>query len=819
MIKILLLCLLMVLIASSYQISLAQRGVGRPIEGKAVIKGRIIDSVSNQPISYVTISLLSLPDSMVVNCAISKDDGSFIIDKVASGIYTMKISFISYGSVFRNNIEVTSSNNNYDFGTIKLTPKSVMSGEVEVTAEKDIVSYKIDKKIINVAEVLGAKGGTAADALRNTPSVNIDPDGNITLRGSANFQVMIDGKPTIMSGQDVLNHLPASSVESIEIITNPSAKYDPAGTSGIVNIILRKEKMNAFSGIVNSSVGTNDKYNGDLTVNYREGSTNLFFSLEGNSSRYLPTSDFMRETYYNDTTFFVHSVMNRAMKINGYKLNFGIDQDISELSSISISADAGYFGFDRFFPTKFSDWKNVDVNKNYSVNNDDFFLDGNYYTGNTNFQQSFDDAGHKINCNVYFGHWEGKRNEDMSKMITDQDFNLFNAQAIKYRNDERQNKSHNIIKLEYTLPIDEVSKFEAGYEGSMEWLNSGFLYEDFDTLAQTWNKNLNYSNDLSFNQVTEAVYAMYSNSIFDIDFQLGLRGEYFYRNLDQKTLGVQYRFEDFTLYPTLHITKQLPDFHQIQFSYSRRVNRPDARILNPFPDYVDDYYVSKGNPALEPEYTDSYELNYRKSIGQSFISIEGYYRQTDKSITRSNEIIENDKLLLTYVNLNKDYLYGAEISTYWTVFSWLRFNASCNYFNYNLVENYDGQEHHNNRNIFDANAMLNLIISQDTYIQLSGYYQGPRLLADGEMQKIYTFGFAIRQDFFEHALTVALRGHDFLGTADYKFNNFRDNYKSYGSFDPESPTFTLSLSYKINNFKKQQREGETFDIQPPTVGF
>ncbi len=780
--------------------------------GPGTITGSVIDSLSKAPVIYATITVQNPKDSSIVTGAITDDKGSFSVKGLPLGEYFVKTSFIGYLNTIVNKVKITSDNKIISLGTVSLYPSGVTSQEVSVSAQKDVVSYKLDKKVVNVSQMPEAQGGSAAEALRNAPSVSVDMENNVSLRGSGNFTVLIDGRPTSLSGQDALKQIPAAAIENIEIITNPSAKYDPDGTTGIINLILKKQETGGFNGIVNGSVGTKDKYSADFLTNYRTNGNNFFIGGHYNDRKYRPNSDFTREVYYNDTTQYVKPLMDRLMNPYGYGLKAGVDYKINETHSLSLSGDWGSFSFDRIFPSKYHEWTNPGTVDKYYLNTDDFLMDGKYFSTNLIYNLKFEETGNELNTSLLFSGWDGGRTESMNKYITDALYNSTGTPMMK-KNKEDQVKTYFKAKADYTKEFSEKSKLEAGFNSEGGWGDASYDFWDYDTLTSIWGLNKDLTNSLKFDYNLQALYTTFSEEFLTIQFQVGLRAEYYYRDIRQVTLQTDYKNEQFSLFPTVHLSRQFDGGHQLQMSYSKRVNRPDERLLNPFPDYTDDYHVSTGNPNLESEYTHSYELSYRKSFDNSFVSLESYYRETYNSFSRINELKSDNKLWITIINLDRDYSYGLELNGNIAFTQWLRLNANANLYNYNIETEYNNQKYKKNANTFTCYGALQIFPSQTTFIQLTGYYSGKQLQMDGEQKPVYTFGLSVKQDFFDRAFSVVLSGQDIFNTAKYEFVNQTGNYKSYGVFYPETPSFVLSLSYRINNYNQmEQPQRESINI-------
>lgn len=783
-------------------------------KGNGSVSGFIVDSLTNLPMQYATVSLLSQADSSIISGSITNSDGSFTIDDLPSMNYLCKVSYIGYEKTFIRNIDLKQSNPNIDLGRIVLIPADENKEEILVTSEKDAISYQVDKKVINVSQMLAGKGGNVTDILRQIPSVNVDIEGNVSLRGSGNFQVLIDGKPTLLSATDVFRQIPSDMIESIEIITNPSAKYDPDGTSGIINIIMVKKKRFGYNGMITTSVGTRDKYNAGVQLNIKNGDLGFLIGADYGNNKYHPKSDFIREMYYGtDTVLYAQTKMNRLINPDNHKFKLGADYNFSESDNSSLTFEYGKYDFIRVFPTDMHYWSKPEYENHYAFNYDDMLYGGNLFQTTFNFQHKFEEKDNDLQANLIYANWNGGFKGNTTYYTQEDSMNFPNYYGPAQNRSSLDDKKHQArLSIDYTKRT-ETDKIELGSLTDVKYSKSYYLYQSLMTDRDIWLTNEGLTNDYDFNFIIQALYATYSSDIFGFDYELGVRLEYYKRQLNQITMDVKYPYEKFSVFPTFHLTRQLAEEQQIQFSYSRRVERPHERLLNPFPDYTDNIYISAGNPNLKPEYTNSFELNYRYGFEQSFFAIETYFRQTEDLITQYQSLRDDGKILLSVVNLNKDYLYGAEFSSSITLYKWFRFNANMNYYSYSLEEKLENRNRTTSKNIFSTNLIATFIITPNTFLQLNGNYNSPTITATGDMDEVYSAGATIKQDFLDKKLSVSLQTQDVFGTARYRFNSFSSGFRTYGEYIPERYVFRLNVTYLINDYRRQVPKSENLELE------
>ena len=766
------------------------------------ITGIVRDVQNDTTIEYANIALYSV-DSVLITGTISRADGVFTLEKVAYGEYFLIIDFIGYEKTIISDIKVNKKNKEINIGEINLQQATEEIDEIEIIAEKNYIDYKIDKKVINVSQQTNAIGGTAADALENAPSIDVDIEGNVTLRGSSSYTVLIDGKPTVMKGSDLLKQIPSSTIQSIEIITNPSAKYDPEGTAGIINIIMKKENRDGFNGIINLNVATWDKFGGDFTLNYRKNKINFFVNSSYNRNPFHADSENNREMFFTDTSNFVDEVTKRTYTMIPWRNNAGIDYYLNDNNTVSISGTYGGWGMQRLFDTEYHAWTEPNTDEYFSTSNNKYIIDGKYFSGNLNYQHTFSKPEHKIDFNISAWQWNGKMNEQSNLQFTDETYSVL-GEEVKSRSDLDNLKNTLESKLDYSLPIKN-SKIEAGINTKLVQGTSDFLFENWNN---EWDENTDYTNEMFFRRNIFSGYTTFASKLWGFDYQLGLRLEYTDRLLEQKTTNEQYELKLFNYYPTVHISRDLPKNQQIQLSYSRRIKRPQDWQLNPFPGYSDSYNYFQGNPNLEPEDIDSYELNYILRSKKITFSTGFYYRQTNNTQTMTLDVMEEnpDIIYLSFDNLDKTEAFGNEIMLNYKPTKWLNFNLGGNVYRQIVSANLVGDDINSKMNSWTSRLTTSIFLSKTTKIQLTAMYNSPTIQGQGTVQQFYMFNAAIRQELFKRKLSISLNVRDIFSTGSYIVEMENNDFSSYFIHKGESPVVRLSISYRINNYKNKRRE-------------
>lgn len=784
-------------------------------KSKPGISGIILDAREKVPMEYANVRLFSKADSSLITGTITNNSGSFSLKNIPSGEYYLVIDFIGYEKKVIDNISITEKSKNIALQQIFLEGAASQLGEVNIVAEKDYVQYKIDKKVVNVAKNPNSSGGTASDALRDVPSVTVDADGTVSLRGSTNFTVLVDGKPSALSGNDLLRQIPAATIENIEVITNPSAKYDPNGTSGIINIVLKKNYQNGINGIVNASAGMGEKYSGDFLINYRKDKWNYFISANANTRLFTGTSDVLRTDRLGinmDSVRTSDVFQGRSFRTHGMNYKGGADFYVNDKNSISFSQEYGIFGFTRsiFSVNKLAS----DVNLRYFTTDDDFVVDGDYYTSYANYQHKFKQKGHEWNTSLNYTYFSGIRTEEVLQQNTDASWQSNGNTPYRFKSLNDVLRNFGQLKTDYTMPIGNNKKIEAGYHYDLSYTDLAYQTQLFDDAAQQWRIQNNEKYKLPINQEIHAAYTTFSSNIRKIDYQLGLRYEYLYRDVNASSEMPSTKIQLNTFYPSVHASYKLPKEQQLQLSFSKKTNRPQDWMLNPYPNYSDGLFRSVGNAKLKPENIFSYELGYMKNLKKSFISVTTFYRETKDLLSQKLVLLSNGEMLQTFDNYNRQYSYGIESMLNLTMNKWLRVNATGSFFHYHIKTDFEENTSVNNKTeTYYVRVVPTFTLPKGTIIQFTNNYNGPGYFAQFKTFARYTADIAVKHDFLKKKFSVTLRGSDIFATGKFKIEVNDKAYSVKQSILGEQQMLTLSVSYKINNFTRNMRQGDNTQFE------
>ncbi len=772
------------------------------------IKGEIIEESTGNAMEYANVAVYNVTDSSLVTGGITNEKGEFEIKGMQMGEYYLEAQFIGFEKSKVDDIILDKETPSFNSGKIKLSPSAVALESVNVVADKAAVEYKLDKKVVNVSQVYSAAGGSAANVLENTPSVQVDIEGNVTLRGSGSFTVLIDGRPSVLTGSDALRQIPASALENIEIITNPSAKYEPDGSAGIINLITKKNSMNGLSGIINGTIGTGDKYRGDFLLNYRTEKFNYFLGADWRDETNYGSMNSSRETYLGDTTKFLTIDGDRDFIRGGQNFKGGFDFYLSDKTTFTLSGEVGKSKNNRSGKELIKEYtipRSTDV---YSVNDEISFRENDFYSGTLNLQHKFKTEGHKIDANIFYSGETGIDGDDENEMLTDENYNPTGTYLAQVKTSEEEDEKDLRIKVDYTLPISDVSKLEAGFQSRVEREKESTSFEEYDPVSGTWITSDYFSSAIDFKNDIHAVYATYSNKLGGLEFMGGLRGELTDREIKSSANDSVAALKLYDLFPTLHLSYDIGEKNEIMASYSRRINRPGGWDLNVVPTYFNRYTIREGNPELEPEYTDSYDLGYMLKFGRSYLSLEAFSRITKNKIERIESLGDDGILYLRTENLGKDYSTGLELMGNVEFTKWLTVNASISGFNYRIKGEVDGESYDRESTNWSGRMNTTIKFSDNSRMQIQGFYRGPSVSAQGDSKASFFTTMALKQDLLKKKLTATLTVQDPFGTANFERESVTSEFKNWFEWKREPRVVMLTLSYKINNFKSNERGGE-----------
>ncbi len=764
------------------------------------IKGLVYDSYGGEPMEFTTVALKRSADSTLVTGAITDINGFFRLKDVPDGTYYLEVSFMGYERLTSDQI-VLSSQEGLNVGELNMQPTDEMLNEVVVVADRPTMTYRIDKKVINVSQLHTSASGSAVEVLENIPSVTVSIEGDVSLRGSSSFTVLIDGKPSILAANDILNQIPASQIENIEIITNPSARFDPDGVAGIINIVMKKNRQQGMNGVVNLNAGTPGRYGGDLLLNYRRQRTNFFFGADINQRGYLGSSVRENQTFDNVTSF-LNSQGDFTNNNNSIGLRTGFDFTINPSSSIGV----GYRFSNRERGSEsdrlFQEWTSLDANNVLEYSSFEENVRGGFsHSLSFDYKLDFNQEGHGIIANLQLETSDSEDNS-LNNLLNESGAIVNGQRSLEAGPSEELN-----FRFDYTLPFSETNKFESGVQASIDNSDESNTVHDFNVASQQYELNDLYSMNVRYNMAVYALYSTFSGTFNKLGYQAGLRAEYTDRLVNLLGQTDRFPLNRLDFYPTVHLSYDLPGEQQTMASYTRRLQRLRGWYLEPFLTWDDAYNVRRGNPALDPEYIDSYELSYQYRFANGNVfSTDVYYRVTNNKIERVRSVFDDQAniILSSMQNVGQDFSLGTEIMTGFDPTPWWHLDVMTNIYDYRQEGQLNGRDY--SASSFNWNARLNndFKITPSTRLQIRGMYNSPSVTAQGERNGYFVTQVAMKQDFMDRDLSVTLQVRDIFGTSSYE-TIYRDlEFYNYSSWDPRTPFVSLTLSYRINNYAERR---------------
>lgn len=768
----------------------------------AMAKGKIADSASSLPLGYATVQVFESKQKKLVNGNLASDSGDFSVD-IPYGRYYAVIEFAGYATHTTGEFAVSAQNPKHDIGVIHLASKAAILSEVVVQAEKSYMQLSLDKKIFTVGKDLANAGGSATDILTNIPSVSVDPEGNVKLRGSDNVRILIDGKPSGLvsfKGSGGLQQLPASMIERVEIITNPSARYEAEGNAGIINIVLKKDKQQGFNGSIELITGYPANFGGAANFNYRHKKINFFINY-GIAYRNQPgVGSLYQEVYNPDTTFILKQNNSSTVKGLNNNIRGGLDYYFSEKSILTASYLFRRSDATRITDIRYEDYLFTSSNLNSITERrqDETEQEPNSEY-NVSYKKTFNKKDHELIATVkYIDNWESsdqlftqnyfKPNgtQDPSKSVLQQSLN-----------DEFEKQW--LFQLDYVRPIGTEGKFETGFRSSFRDMINDYVVTEKNTQGE-FVPLPDLDNVFVYNENIHALYGILANKSKKISYQAGLRAEW----TDVKTVlekNNQVNPRDYlNFFPSAHFTFDLPKENAIQVSYSRRVRRPFYNDLSPFMTYSDSRNFFSGNPDLNPEFSHVGEIGHIKYFDKGSLSSGVYYRHTKGKIDRIRRVNDEGKSATRPENLLSEKAWGAEFTTAWTPTNWWKLDVNVNVFHADIDGTNILSTYKASTNSWFARQTSRFSLPHQIEMQLRGNYEAAQKTAQGKRKAVYYFDFSASKDIFKGKGTINLNVLDVFNSRKFRSVSTGPNFYTEGyQFRKRQINFTLN--YRIRQAK------------------
>ncbi|MBU2921382.1 TonB-dependent receptor family protein [Winogradskyella psychrotolerans] len=805
------------------------------------IEGTVLEEDTNIPLEYATVVVKTKADNKIITGGITDTKGKFKVE-VPAGTYIISVEYISYKTKTFPEQTILENTN---LGTINLALDVATLNEVMVVAERTTVEIKLDKKVYNIGKDLTTAGGTVSDALNNVPSVTVDVEGAISLRGNENVRILINGKPSAMAGfgdSNVLSQLPAEAIERVEVITSPSARYDAEGTAGILNIILRQKETLGFNGSVTLTAGNPDNLGVSAALNYRKEKYNLFSNF---GWRY---NDAPRNTY-TDVNYFDNTDENgqlleptyrriietkKVERLNrNYNANIGMEYFLNESSSLTGSLFYN-FGNDADTSINYSERFNAGSIVEETLRREKETEKDHRYQIALNYEKRFgDDRDHKLTADFQFE----KDSEDGLTYLNEDYIFTNQTEPDPFQIEQEftyEKQKEYLFQADYVLPLGEDSRFEAGYRGNFKNSNTDYQLDQEDTDTGIITINEEISNIFDYTENINALYTQYGSKLGKFSFLLGLRLENTQlkgkidSRLTEQELNETFGFPidtDFDknylgLFPTVNLIYNLSSAdsdieESITLGYNRRINRPRGWYINPFPSRSSRTNVFQGNPNLDPAFSSTFDLGYLKRWEKFTLTSSIYYQHETDSFERVQEntgqpTTDGINIIRTIpINLSTNKRTGAELGLMYNPEKWLRLNSSINFFQFETEGKFNDKDYGAKNTSWFARFSSKVTLPLAIDWQTSAFYRGARQNAQSDTEGIFSLDLAFSKEILNKQATISVNVRDLLNSRKYKSLTTTDFYDRYSEFQWRQRQINVSFIYRFNqrlNNKDRSRQ-------------
>ena len=774
-----------------------------PSEKEFQVSGTIAEENSELPLGFATVQLLK--DGQVINGTETDENGNFILNINNRGDYTLKISFIGYQELTKN-ISVTNDNPAINLGKIILTTGGLQTEEIVVESERSAIEFNADKKVFSVEKSMATQGGTAVDVIKNLPSVEVDIDGNISFRGNQNVKILIDGKPYGMNSENrnrILEQIPAEQIEKVELISNPSAKYEAEGTTGIINLVLKKNELGGYNGGLTLNAGTRDKYAAAFNLNLRNSKLAFSSSYDYRLNNFIINADNFVNYFTDNST--LNQTNSGTFRNRGHLFKTNLDYYFDQQTSVT-----GSFNYnDRKGNRKENSVINISNGQGTSYQTLSSTLDevkGFNIDAALNFTRKFSNPKDMLTMDLTFN-----KTRDIDYVNVDEYYTLSVDPSLeKFNSDENNNEVN--IQSDYVKNFGENSKIEAGLKGNwkINKRNYDAFYFDYD--AGGYVNNVNQSNLFNFDEQIYSTYLTYSGNHGIIGYNFGLRAEQTNSIGELVTTNEVFKKNYFDIFPSAVLSAKLGMSQQIQLSYSRRINRPTMQVLNPFRFIIDPINSFQGNPELQPEYINSLELSYIQYMPFGFLTPSVFYRNSDNMIARTRDLLDSIRTVTSFNNYGNVQSYGLELVFNTNFFKIWSLNGSVSYYR-SIIDAENLQQGFKNDNYTWGTRLTSTVKLPDIVdLQMTYFYSGIRYVAQGTIEPFQSFDVVLKRNFMDNRFDIALKFADIFNTM--KFNINLDDPQFYQTFTRKRDTQNVSLIFTYRFGTDENKSGNDRKRKP-----
>jgi outer membrane receptor protein involved in Fe transport len=779
------------------------------------ISGMVYDSKDGSALKDVTVKVLKLKDSSLVKGTATDEKGGFVIEGIGYGKYNLVFSYIGYKNLYKK-INLSETNTVINLDSVKLSTEGYSTEQINVESDIPDMKFEDEKKIFNVEKLTSTKGGTALDVLKKVPMIDVDMNDNVTLRGSANVLILIDDKPMKFAS---LRQIPADAIKNVEIITNPSAKYESEGVTGIINLVMQDKKPDVvgYNGYTYTGIRSDVKggYLG-AGINVKMGKWSYF--INGGGGRFDRKNNSFTNTYYdNPVSSFESYSDGTGISKFGYG-SIGAEYEITKGHSIGTDININPYTYTNLNTGKSRSYNLLGYLTSLYDNNSDG--DGEYsnYGVSLYYNGKFKKPGRELNIDLYLG----KDINDYSNNQLQQYYDslLSPIPGPNKQKSSTNNKNTNVkLQADFTNPFSDQTKLETGYKGIFRDNDNDYIYDTLNYSYGGYIRNTGLTNHFKLNESINAVYGTLSHKIKDFKFKIGLRLEHTHTYGELITNGDNFTKDYTNLFPTVSVSQKIGTMNEFQLSYSRRITRPNIWRLNPFVNRYNNRYIYYGNPELQPEFTNSFELSHNFFTNFITVTTSLFYRKSYDVMSNYSYIIDTTTTVTTYRNGAGAQSYGSDFIVRTSALKWLTVNATFSMyqskFEGSVLNDYKGEEGFSWR----ANIRSTVKVGEFLNIELFYNYNGKRFNATGFNEPMQNFDIGINKEFFKKKLTIGLRAEDVFNTRKWGSENNGIGFRSVSSSTWDSRLLFINISYNFGNTdeyyqkskKTKQNENENQD--------
>ena len=776
-------------------------------QGQFLLTGEVVDGSNEDKLPFATITLRDINSKKLVGGAVTDENGYFKVESTSNNV-AISVDYIGFETLV---FDRTGLSKKTSLGQIRLTGSVSQLEGIDLVGRRSDVEIRLDKRVYNIGENLNARGQNVSDVLENIPSLSLDIEGNLELRGNTNVRILIDGKPSGLvglNGIDALADLPAESIERVEVITAPSARYQAEGTSGIVNIILAKNFLEGLNGVLNTSAGRFDSYGANASINFKTNKLN-FFTNSGYRDN-TGKGGALQDNAYTAAQGYDRFLEQRAFDREriGTNVNVGVDFTPSDKTKLTLS----YVHNQR-------DGANRTANRQRQYDQESIINESlrseNEASEDLNKQislsltQKFNDKGHRLDITI---QRERNSEEEYAKLQTEQLVPVNNYGPLEKNNTEELQKQF-LAQVDYVLPIDKNTQFEAGYRTTNENKDVNFT-----VLIEDNNGNLvideNLTNFLDFNQEIHALYTQFGKKWGSFSMLAGLRYEHTALDILQRTTNEDGKSNYGDYFPTLNLGFELSETANITFGYNRRISRPGSWSLNPFRSRSSETSFYQGNPYLKPSYSDGFDFGYLKQFKRFTINASIYFRRTlqpeNRISVETGEFVAVNGLdtpvIRRYpINLGRRDQLGIEAnsSLRWSP-KWQTY-VSFNLFSRTEIGSYEGIDFGNKNETWSGNFRNSLVLPWKINSQTNIRFSGPSRSAFGERDANASVNLAFSKDIFKENATISLNFSDIFNSSKFIYKTYTPNVITEGEYQRRRPNYSINFTYRFRQEKERSR--------------